>query len=146
MRPVAVVMAATMACSQGGGVVVTGDLRIAGAEFRIAPVAATSAAGYWELSNSGSVPDTIIQVSSEAGALSIHRSVIENGLRLMQPVAALEIIPGQTVRFAPGGLHLMLEHFRQPLEVGDTVPIILHMARGGIVTVNAPVRLAGDDD
>ncbi len=140
------VMAATMACSQGGGVVVAGDLRIVGAELRIAPVAATSAAGYWELSNRGSMADTIIQLSSEAGALSIHRSVVENGLRLMQPVATLEIPPGQTVRFAPGGLHLMLEHFRQPLEVGDTVPITLYMARGGIVTVNAPVRLAGDDD
>lgn len=146
MKIVLAILVATAACYQGGGSPRAGDVRIVGAELRIAPVAATTAAGYWELRHLGTVPDTLLEVASDAGEISIHRSVVANGLRVMQPVTALEIPANQTTRFAPGGLHLMLEHFRGPVQIGDTMGITLRLARGGRVTVALPVRLVGDDD
>lgn len=146
MKGLVLLLALVPACTEGGGPSRAGDVSIEGFDLRIAPVAATSAAGYGELHHHGSVPDTLISVSTDAGDLSLHRSVLENGLQTMHPVASWEIPADRTTRLAPGGLHLMLEHFRRPLEVGDTVRITLRLARGGTVTVAVPVRPVGGDD
>ena len=51
---------------------------------------------------------------------------------------------GETVRFAPGGLHIMLHGLKRPLAVGDEVPVTLLIEGGGSVTALARVRPLSD--
>ncbi len=133
------------ACTQGGGLPRSGDVLVAEAEWRIAPAAATSAAGYLELRHLGTLADTLVAARSDAGAVSIHSSRTENGLMMMRPLEVLEILPGRTTRLRSGEHHLMLEQFTRPLAVGDTVQLTLQLARGGEVTFAMPIRMVGND-
>ena len=132
-------------CDQGGALPRAGDVLVAEAEWRIAPAAATSAAGYLELRHLGTVADTLVSVRTDAGTVSIHAVTNENGLMMMQPLDRLELLPGRTTRLRSGAHHLMLEQFTRPLAVGDTVQLTMGLARGGEVTVAMPVRMVGDD-
>lgn len=132
-------------CTQGGVLPRAGDVLVAEAEWRIAPAAATSAAGYLELRHLGTLADTLVSVRSDAGVVSIHAMTSENGLMMMQPLDLLEIAPNRTTRLRSGEQHLMLEQFTRPLAVGDTVQLTMTLARGGEVTVTMPVRMVGDD-
>jgi copper(I)-binding protein len=144
-RRVMLVAVLVVACTQGGGLPRAGDVVIAGATWRIAPAAATSAAGYLDVRHLGTIADTLVAVHSDAGAVSIHTSSAANGLMMMRPLDLLEILPGRTTRLRAGEHHLMLEQFTRPLAVGDTVQLTLQLARGGAVTVAMPVRMVGDD-
>ncbi len=134
------------ACGGGQPMPRAGDVVVAEAEVRIAPAAATSAAVYWELRHLGTVPDTLLAVTSDAGDASMHRSASAGGLIRMEPVTLVEVLALRPTRFAPGGLHVMLDHFARPMAVGDTITLMLRFARGDTVTVRAPVRLVGGDD
>lgn len=142
---VALAAVLVVACTQGGGLPRAGDIVMADAAWRIAPAAATRAAGYLDVRHLGTIADTLVAVRSDAGAVSIHTSVTENGLMMMRPLDRLEIPPGRTTRLRAGEHHLMLEQFTRPLAVGDTVQLTLQLARGGAVTVAMPVRMVGDD-
>jgi len=44
-----------------------------------------------------------------------------------------------TVKFEPGGLHVMLHDLKQPF-TGQTVPLVITLADGGTLQVTAVVR------
>jgi periplasmic copper chaperone A len=48
----------------------------------------------------------------------------------MRHVEALEIAPGKTEIFQPGGLHLMLFGLKAPIEAGQDVPLTLQFEDG----------------
>jgi copper(I)-binding protein len=56
----------------------------------------------------------------------------------------LRIGAGETVRFTPGGLHIMLHRLKRPLAPGDEVPLVLLLEGGGSLTVRARVRALGN--
>ncbi len=45
----------------------------------------------------------------------------------MAHVDGVDLAPGQSVAFAPGGYHLMLMHRTQALHVGEEVPVTLQL-------------------
>jgi copper(I)-binding protein len=101
-------------------------------------------AGYFELTNGGSRTLTLTGASSPAfRRVMMHHSVHENGQDRMLPVAKMKIAPGKTIRFAPGGYHLMLMHRSRALQVGDSVPIRLHFSSGHDLEVKFKVGGAG---
>jgi copper(I)-binding protein len=103
------------------------------------------AAAYLTLHNGGAQPVVVSGVRSPAaGAAMIHESTLVNGQSTMRAHEPLRIAPGETVRFAPGGLHIMLHMLRRPLAVGDEVPLTLLLEGGDSVTVTARVRAPGD--
>jgi len=101
-------------------------------------------AGYFELSNTGQRPRRLVGASSPAFArVMLHRSTHAGGTEHMVHVSSVDIAPGKTLRFAPGGYHLMLMKRRHGLKVGDRVPVTLHFANGRGLTVHFAVRGAG---
>jgi hypothetical protein len=58
----------------------------------------------------------------------------------MRPHEQLLVAPGTTLKFEPGGLHVMLHDLKQPLTVGQTVPLLITLAGGGTLQVTATVR------
>jgi periplasmic copper chaperone A len=103
------------------------------------------AAAYLTLHNGGTQPVVVTGVSSTAAAAAmIHETTLVNGQATMRVHEPLRIAAGETVRFAPEGLHIMLHGLKHPLAAGDEVPLVLHLEGGGSLTVSARVRALGD--
>ena len=94
---------------------------------------------YFTIVNFGERPDTLQSVGTHLGTAELHEVITEGGRSMMRHVHALPIAPGDTVRLAPGGYHVMITALSQPLEVGDTLAVTLTFTRGGAVGINAPV-------
>lgn len=118
-----------------------GAIEVSDAWIREAPPTATVHAAYLTLHNPGSEAVVIDSVSSPdfAGA-EIHRSLIEDGIARMLPVTRLELAAGERLELAPGGYHLMLFDAQRPLQAGASVSLLLHLADGHCIRVDAPVR------
>jgi copper(I)-binding protein len=103
------------------------------------------AAAYLTLHNGGTQPVVVNGVTSPAaGAAMIHESSLVNGQSTMRAHEPLRIGAGETVRFTPGGLHIMLHRLKRPLAPGDEVPLVLLLEGGGSLTVRARVRALGN--
>ena len=107
---------------------------------RIVPGAEVAAA-YLTLHNSGSEPVSIIGVRSPlAGMAMIHETRLTGTQSSMRAREELVVAPGQTVRLAPEGLHVMLHELSQGLKPGDEVPLVLLLKGGATLAVTARVR------
>jgi copper(I)-binding protein len=88
--------------------------------------------------NATAVTVTGVQ-SPMASSAMIHETSVQGGLSRMRPHEQLVVPPGSVVKLQPGGLHVML-HLKQPLTVGQTVPLVLSLAGGTRLQVSALVR------
>ncbi|HWN30953.1 MAG TPA: copper chaperone PCu(A)C, partial [Burkholderiales bacterium] len=81
-----------------------------------------------------------------AGSVEIHSMRLENGIMKMRQLESLELPAKQTVKFEPGGLHIMLLALKRPLKLGDKIPLRLTLQRADssttVVEVPAEVRNA----
>jgi len=68
----------------------------------------------------------------------------------MRALARIQLPAGQTVKLAPGGMHIMLLDVKRPAKAGDKLPIVLSIQPAGsgagtsltTVTLEAEVRAA----
>jgi copper(I)-binding protein len=103
------------------------------------------AAAYLTLHNTAAQAVSIVGVRCAcAQHAMIHESTVSNGQSTMRPREPLLIAPGATLRFAPGGLHIMLQGLAHPLTPGEDVPLELLLDNGGSLDVRAHVRPLGD--
>ena len=63
--------------------------------------------------------------SAVAGVAEVHEMKMEGDIMRMRAVPVLELPAGKSVRFKPGGHHVMLMDLEQPLRQGGTVPLTL---------------------
>lgn len=111
--------------------------------IREAPPGAQVLAGYLELRNVGEAPQVLVGAASPAFAKAmLHQSREEGGVARMVHVERLELSPGASVSFAPGGYHLMLMKPRRALRAGDRVPVTLRFADGSRLEISFEVRRA----
>lgn len=122
-----------------------GDLVISQGWSRATPGGAKVAGGYVTIENKGTTADKLIGGSADiAGKFEIHEMALDNGVMKMRPLdKGLTIEPGKTVKFAPGGYHLMLEQLKKPLKQGDKVPLTLEFEKAGKVAVSLDVQGVG---
>ena len=101
-------------------------LKISHPWIRMTPGAQVMA-GYFSLTNAGSSKRVLTGVRSQAFANAmLHKSIEKDGKSMMLHVdGGVEVAPGQTVTFAPGGYHVMLMRPVKPLTVGDKVAVDL---------------------
>ncbi len=99
-------------------------------------------AGYFTIENGLARADTLQGVTADGmDRIEMHETYErEDGLRGMRPVEELVAPPGERVRFAPGGLHLMLINMERALAVGDSVEVTLSFAEHGAYPLTLPVR------
>jgi copper(I)-binding protein len=94
--------------------------------------------------NPGPAADRIVSARTPAArTVELHTHIRDGDVMRMRPVPAIDLPPGQEVRFAPGGLHLMLIGLTAPLRQGERVPVTLVLERGGEVQVELSVEAAG---
>jgi copper(I)-binding protein len=102
------------------------------------------AVAYLTLRNTSATAVTVTGVRSPvAGHAMIHETKVEAGQSKMRPHEQLVVAPGATIRLEPGGLHVMLHDLKQPLTVGQKVPLVILLAGGGTLQVTAAVRPLG---
>jgi periplasmic copper chaperone A len=122
-----------------------GPIHITQPWARATPKGASSAAAYMTITNTGSAPDRVSCVSSDASArCQIHTMTMDNGVMKMRPVeGGLEIKPGETVTLKPSGLHVMLVDLKHPLEPGKMAQATLQFEKAGTVKVEFPIAAIG---
>ena len=122
-----------------------GDLVITEAWSRATPGGAKVAGAYLTVENKGTAPDRLVGGSGDvAGRVEIHEMAMDGGVMKMRPLDnGLVIDPGKTVKFAPGGYHLMLMGLKTQLKQGDKVPLTLQFEKAGKVKVSLDVQGVG---
>ena len=86
-------------------------------------------------------PVTVVGIESSAASHAmIHETRTEGGISKMRAHEQLVVAPGETLKFEPGGLHVMLHGLTQPLAVGQNIPLIVQLADGTRVSTTAVVR------
>ena len=120
----------------GGG---TPDLHLSPAQAS-GPVAGASQLVV-TIENRGDGADRLIGAETDAAlAVEIHRTVIEDdGRAFMRLLEDVVIGAGETVRFRPGGLHLMVVVPDERVRVGGTFEVTLRFERSAPVTLEVEV-------
>lgn len=92
-----------------------------------------------------SEPDRLTGAATPVAAMAeLHQSRMEGGVMEMRAVpGGLPVAPGTPIHMAPGGYHLMLMGLKQPLTIGDHIPVTLTFEHAGAVTTDAVVAGPG---
>ncbi len=99
------------------------------------------AAGYFTLSNDTAAAQALVGAASPAcGMLMLHQSISENGEDRMAMVKSIAIPAHGSVKFAPGGYHLMCMSPSPAVTPGHSVPVTLQFADGSTLQASFPVR------
>ena len=118
----------------------TDGLSLSGGWMRII-VASRPAAGYFTLRNDGSAERKLVGASSPAcGMMMLHRSKSENGVDAMMAVKTVTVPAHGSVRFAPGGYHIMCMQPKPVMTPGKSVPVTLSFGDGSTLTAAFMVR------
>ena len=121
-----------------------GTLTIVQPWSRATPPGATVGAAYFEIQNTGAVPDTLLRVEcAVARHPTMHSMSMEGGMMHMRPLASVSVPAHGRLRFDPNGMHIMLEDLGRPLKEGEHFSLTFVFEHAGRVTVEVPVRGMG---
>lgn len=121
------------------------EVTIKDAWVRATPGAAKVSAGYAVIVNTGKADDVLTSVRSPlAGMSHLHASAGEDGVMRMEAVKELTIPAGQELALKPGAYHIMIMGLKQPLKVGETLPMVFTFKGQGDVDVTARVMPLGN--
>jgi periplasmic copper chaperone A len=122
-----------------------GDITIASAWTRATPGGAKVAGGYLKLTNNGTAADKLLGATTDiAGRVEVHEMAMDGNVMRMRPLnAGLEIKPGQTIEFSPGGFHIMFMNLKRQLKQGETIKATLKFEKAGTVDVTFNVSAVG---
>jgi copper(I)-binding protein len=125
-----------------------GSIHIGHPWSRAIPKGAQVAGGYFTVTNNGKTPDRLIGGSAEiAGRFEMHEMKTEGGVMKMRELEkGVEIAPGQTVKFAPNGYHVMLLDLKHAPKEGEPFMGTLVFEKAGKVDVKFVVAPIGSMD
>ena len=107
---------------------------------RSLPPGTAVTAAYGSLINHGSDTVTIVNVTSATGTEAQMHDVIADGdQRKMLRLNSVDIAPGESLVFEPGGRHIMLLDITDAPEEGSDVALCAVSAMGTEVCTRAPV-------
>jgi copper(I)-binding protein len=121
-----------------------GSLEIIGPWSRATPKGATTAIGYMSIKNNGTTPDRLIGGSVDfASGFQLHSMMMEGSVSKMRELKGVDIGPGQTIDFKPGGSHVMFVGVKHPLTQGGHVKGTLIFEQAGTVQIEYDVQCVG---
>ena len=122
-----------------------GALTIVHPWVRATPKGAQVAGGFLTITNTGSAPDRLVGGAvTGAGRSEVHATSNEGGIARMRPVdGGLEIKPGETVKLAPGGYHLMFMDLKGSFVDGELIEGTLRFEKAGDLPVEFEVQSIG---
>ena len=141
-RPLAPMLALSAALCAQAALAQGGTIKADAAWLRETATGQSAGGGFVTLVNRGKAEDRLIGGSTPMAAqVQIHNMSMEGGVMRMRPLKdGLALPAGQAVTLKPGGEHIMLMGLKRPLKRGETVPVTLHFAKAGKVTVRFVVQ------
>ncbi len=136
---VAVMAAVTLAgCEQA-------QLGVDDAWVRLPAVSSRPGAAYFTVKG-GADATSLLGVSSPAAVRTeLHEMKHEGGMMTMTPLKDVAIPAGSTVKFEPGGKHVMLYDISPEVRAGGKIPLRLAFANGKTIEVEAELRAPGQE-
>jgi copper(I)-binding protein len=121
--------------------VLAGELAVTNAWSRETPPGVTVGVAYFTLKNDTGKSDRLLKISTPvASKVQVHRTEILDGIARMREVAVLHIGAGETVEFAPSGMHLMLMGLKKQLVEGQSFELELLFEVAGPRKVPVAIR------
>ncbi|AGH47314.1 copper chaperone PCu(A)C [Paraglaciecola psychrophila] len=116
------------------------EVTITNATVRLLPPGVPNTAAYFSVQNSSDTDQILIGASADfATKAEIHNHILVDDMMRMQQQSEVVIKSGETVQFAPGGLHIMLFGLKEPLLEGQSVAISLQTQDGESIMITANV-------
>lgn len=117
------------------------DLMVMDPWVPLAPPAAKAHAAFVMIHNHSDSPKTLISASSDNYKMAhIHQSEDKDGVATMSMVEQIKIPAGGMLAMKPGGLHIMLMGPKNPVNLGDEIPVTLNFEDGTSVDLTALVK------
>lgn len=125
-----------------GAALLAGEpLRVSNAWIPEPPPGARMLAAYFDVENPTPVGIDIVAVESEDFArVEAHRTELESGIARMRKIERVSVGPNESVRFQPGGLHLMLIGPHRVLAAGEEIALDLILEEGTAIRFTARIR------
>lgn len=96
---------------------------------------------YFSINNQTNKTDELYKVeASIAWAIQLHKTINKNGLMEMKQIKSVEIPANQTVKFAPGGYHVMLIRLKEEIKPGSKINFTFYFKKAGKIKVSAKVK------
>jgi len=135
------VIALALAAALAALPAIAGELSITNAWSRTTPPGVTVGVAYFTLKNDTGKSDRLLKISSPiASRAQVHRTEVLDGIARMREVAVLHVDAGQTLEFAPNGMHVMLTGLKKPLVEGEPFEIEMLFEVAGPRSVKVTVR------
>lgn len=112
-----------------------GDIEIMHTVAFESPKMAKAGAGFMMIKNNGDADDKLLEVRADFPKVEIHTTEEKDGIAKMIHIDDLPIPAGESVKLAPGGLHIMFMGLSDPLEKGTEIPATLVFENAGEVEV-----------
>lgn len=119
-------------------------LAVTNGQLVLPAVSGNPAAVYFDIANRGPADVAITGVSVEgAKSATLHMTMRSAGVSSMMEMSSVSVPKGQTVKFAPGGNHVMAMNLDGSLKAGGTTEVTLTFASGDKATFRATIEPAG---
>lgn len=119
-------------------------LEISNARLILPAVAGNPAAVYFDLKNGGTRAVAVRRADvADAKSASMHDMMEYNREMTMADMGPLTVAQGQTIKFEPGGKHVMAFELSPELKAGARTELTLTIAGGDKASFEVPVEAAG---
>ena len=149
MLAAAVLSLTLAACSQSDEAATAVDenptgLVVSNARLLLPPVAGNPAAVYFDLKNEGPRAVAVRRADiADAKSAAMHDMMEYNREMTMADMGPTTVKQGETIKFEPGGKHVMAFDLSPELKAGGKTEMTLTIAGGDKVSVEVPVQAAG---
>ncbi len=113
------------------------------------PKTAMTGGGYLSITNNGTQTDRLIEVQADFARVMLHTTEMKDDIARMSHLDGIEILAGETITMAPGGMHVMFMGLDgDPFEIGETIPATLVFEQAGEIEIvfNVEERTEGEID
>lgn len=127
-----------VAQTPSAAIIKAGDLVISAPSVRQPPKGARVAGGFMKITNTGTIPDRLVDGSAGfAKRFEVHEMAMDGGVMKMRELPkGLEIKPGETVELKPGGFHLMFLDVTNAPTPGTSAKVKLRFERAGEIEID----------
>ena len=141
-RPMAVALAIIVISIMNVTAATSHSFTFSDVQLRATVAGMPSSAAYLKITNNGVSDDQLIAARAAiAQRVEIHSMEMDDGVMRMGPVdGGLTIAAGDSLTFAPGGLHIMLMGLATDLAVGTQHEIILVFEKAGVIKLTAKAK------
>lgn len=108
--------------------------------IQLNPNPSAPAAGYFVI-HGGEQPVQLLRVTSDgAMRIDMHQSVMTNGMMTMEPIESVDVPAKETVRFEPGGKHLMIHQINPAILKTGKLTMTMLFSNNDRLIVDAEIK------